>query len=225
MRKGLAVTKAVVVSGAGRYSDPWHPFAETSEALARILAEEGLHAHVAENVDETLANTRAFDLVLVNIGAPQWGDPAADAAVRLGVLEHLHAGKPLMSHHVSVTSLPTFPEWEAITGATWVRGTTMHPEYGWAHISVHAERHPIVGGLSDFDIQDERYAHLRVSPTVFPVLTHHYEGTDQALLWPRTYRGARIVYDALGHDRRSYESTEHRTILRRAVCWLLDESS
>ena len=36
--------KAVVISGAGRYADPWHDFAGTSAQLAAELAELGLEA-------------------------------------------------------------------------------------------------------------------------------------------------------------------------------------
>jgi hypothetical protein len=30
-------SKALLLSGVGRYADPWHPFAETSAALAGLL--------------------------------------------------------------------------------------------------------------------------------------------------------------------------------------------
>ena len=146
-----------MVSGAGRYSDPWHPFAETSRALASVLEEAGIAVRISEDVDRSLADLDGVDLLVVNIGAPDRDDEAADAAVRAGLLEYLERGGPVLVQHVSVTSLPRLAEWEAIVGGIWVRGTTMHPDLDLAHIRVHAGRHPIVAGLEDFDIEDERY--------------------------------------------------------------------
>lgn len=33
--------RALILSGAGRYADPWHPYAETSARLASLVAEAG----------------------------------------------------------------------------------------------------------------------------------------------------------------------------------------
>ena len=56
---------------------------------------------------------------------------------------------------------------------------------------VHLEPHPITEGVAEFEVLDERYTDLRV------------------------------VYDALGHDPRSYDSVGRCELLRREVVWLL----
>jgi type 1 glutamine amidotransferase len=99
----------------------------------------------------------------------------------------------------------------------------MHPEYGTAKIRVHSDRHPIVAGIGDFEVQDERYTYLRMAEDVVPLLGHLHEGVEYPLLWTRDHHGARVVYDALGHDVQSYRSPEHRTILRRTARWLLGD--
>ena len=98
-------------------------------------------------------------------------------------------------------------------------------------------RHPIVAGLGDFELCDERYSYLRVAPDVIPLATHQHDGIEHPLLWARTWpapgpdaaalrgaaartSGARIVYDALGHDGRSYDPPEHTEIIGRAIRWL-----
>jgi uncharacterized protein len=40
-------------------------------------------------------------------------------------------------------------------------------------------------------------------------------------VWARESRLARVVYDGLGHDTRSYQSPGHVELLQRAVGWLL----
>jgi type 1 glutamine amidotransferase len=221
-------SRALILSGAGRYADPWHPFADTSARLAGILSEQGFDVEVSEDVDArlaTLGGPAAPDLLVLNVGDPSLTDPehpepVAERRGRDGLLAYLANGRPLLAMHVTSTSLRGVPEWEGILGAVWVRGTTMHPDYSWARIHVHPDRHPIVSGLADFDVQDERYTHLRTAPDLVPLATHEHEGGEYPLLWARTYGDARVVYDALGHDTASYDSPTHRAIIGRAVRWL-----
>jgi hypothetical protein len=48
----------------------------------------------------------------------------------------------------------------------------------------------------------------------------HEQGGAHPLIWARTIGDSRVVYDALGHDVRSYESPEHVELLGRVVSWL-----
>jgi type 1 glutamine amidotransferase len=230
---------AVILSGSGRFADPWHPFAETSASVAQILETDGFTTEIA-GVDERMSDLSGADLVVVNIGAPSTPDLEQDTAVHRGLLEYVDTGGPLLVLHVSSTSLPSVPEWESIIGGLWVRGTTMHPDYGLAHLEVYPDRHPIVATTTDFDLYDERYSYLRVASEVVPLAAHRHDGIDHPILWARTYESpagtggvekpthvsrvpARVVYDALGHDARSYDSAEHREIIRRSARWLLGD--
>ena len=42
---------ALILSGAGRYSDPWHPYADTSARLASVVENVGLHCVIDSDVD------------------------------------------------------------------------------------------------------------------------------------------------------------------------------
>jgi type 1 glutamine amidotransferase len=81
--------------------------------------------------------------------------------------------------------------------------------------------HPITAGLADFSLVDERYTGLAVDPDVVGLVSHRHAGETHPLLWAREYGRSRIVYDALGHDTRSYESPVHRELIRRAAVWAL----
>ena len=59
-----AAPRALLLSGVGRYADPWHPFAATSAALAGLLGEAGFSVELAEDVDAALAGMAAPDLRL-----------------------------------------------------------------------------------------------------------------------------------------------------------------
>jgi type 1 glutamine amidotransferase len=227
MMDPMTSPRAVIVSGAGRYADPWHPFPATSARIAAVLESAGFEVEIDERVDERLAALATsaadgVDLLVVNVGFPDPADAALDAATRAGLLAWARAGRPLLVSHVSSTSFPAFPEWEALLGGLWVRGTTFHPEYGPARVEIVDGAHPIASGLADFELQDERYTDLRVGAGVHVLAQHTLDGVAHPLLWTHAYGAARIVYDALGHDTASYDSAEHRELLGRAARWLVE---
>ncbi|QNE35431.1 ThuA domain-containing protein [Leifsonia shinshuensis] len=220
---------ALILSGSGRYADPWHPFAATTERLAGILAEEGFIVNVDGNVDERLAHLpeNPPDLLVVNIGDPALNypddpQPAAEARARAGLLWYVREGLPILAMHTSVTSLRGIPDWPRIIGGIWRRGTSYHPDYGTAAIRIGPAHTEVNDKIQDFSVDDERYTDLDVEPDNTILATHEEGGRDHPIIWQRTYgpKGARVVLDALGHDTASYDSTEHVALLSHAVRWL-----
>ena len=61
---------------------------------------------------------------------------------------------------------------------------------------------------------------LRLDDVIEPIAEHEEGGMRHPLVWARELGHSRLVYDALGHDTRSYESAEHRELLTRALHWL-----
>lgn len=233
--------KALLLSGVGRYSDPWHPFTETSAALAGLLREAGFGVEMADDVDAALAGlvtpgvreaagdqrapgvagTDLPDLLVVNVGLPRDERPSPGTAeAAAGLVSWLAAGRPLLVSHVSSTSFLDSPEWAAAMGGRWIRGTSMHPEYGPSAIHIVPESGPLVGGIGDFELMDERYSYLQTSPGVTVHSTHTHDGREHPVMWSLNRKPGRTFYDALGHDAASYQSPEHREILLRAITWL-----
>lgn len=61
-----------------------------------------------------------------------------------------------------------------------------------------------------------------MSDAVDVLATHRHDDRDHAVVWAG--RGpARVVYDGLGHDARSYDCVEHRKLVLHAAAWLLGE--
>ncbi|MFE6894011.1 ThuA domain-containing protein [Streptomyces sp. NPDC057694] len=216
----------VLLGGVGRYTDPWHPFADTNRGLADVAREVGVVLEPVADIDAALASFAAGalpDLVVVNIGLPRDGDPVpANARAAAGLARLLESATPVLAVHSSATCFPDDEVWESGLGGTWVRGTSMHPPYGRARVLVTDAGHPISAGVDDFEVDDERDTHLRRSPDVRVLLAHEHEGGRHPLMWVHTRPGGGItVFDALGHDGRSYASATHRALLRRALGTLL----
>ncbi len=69
--------RSLVLSGGGRYADPWHPFAKTSARLADVLWSLGHRVEVADFVADRVADLSGFDLIDSGTSACGW--PRADA--------------------------------------------------------------------------------------------------------------------------------------------------
>ncbi len=216
------MARALILSGGGRYGDPWHPFARTSMRLADILRADGWDAEIREDVEQALdelalEGPATVSLIVANAAAGAESDRRAGA--RAAVLAYLERGGGVLAVHVGASGLVAIPEWEAITGMAWVDDRSMHPPVGPSHVLAFPDRHPIATPLRDFDLHDERYSFLRVAPDVVPFVAHDYRGERHPLVWARTYHRARIVVDTLGHDERSFDSPEHRLIIERGARW------
>lgn len=216
--------RVLLLTGGGRYADPWHRFADTSARLADVLRAQDFDVHTTADVEAGLAGLdNRVDLLVTNVGDPSPAppEPGAVFAAREGLLRHLAGGGPVLSMHAS--SFPDIPEWENLVGGRWIDGTSMHPALGLAHIRVYPDRHPIVEAAEDFDLYDERYSYLRTAPGIVALACHRHDDREHPLLWARQQGPNRVVYDALGHDTRSYQSADHLTIIGRAARWLVDD--
>ena len=168
------MAEVLLLSGDGRFADPWHPFAETSERLAGLIDDLGHRVQTSSDVEERLADLDGIDLLVVNAGNPTKlglaGTTALTPAARTGLLEYLARGGPLLVMHISVNSLPGIPEWADIVGGRWVEGESMHPPKGETRVTVHPGCHPIVATLQDFSLTDERYSYLSVADDVVIIM-------------------------------------------------------
>lgn len=206
--------RAVIASGTGRYSDPWHPLADTSERLRRIVADEGFDVEVIPDVDAALAGLDGVDLLVVNAtdpwrngetgtGAPEDSTAGLGAAVQRGI--------GIVAMHNAIASLRDYPVWRTLLGGDWIPGVSGHPPLGDLVVR------PVDG--APFTLSDEGYIGLEFDGDAEVLAHHELEGVSHPLLWRRQVGPTRVVYDALGHDGRSFDSAEHVELLREALSW------
>ncbi|MFI6294072.1 ThuA domain-containing protein [Nonomuraea sp. NPDC050790] len=205
----------------------FHDFDATSAALAEVLAEVGVESEITEDVAGALSEPTEVPLITVNtlrwrMELDRFADQRArwrfvlPAQARTTLLDHLDRGGGLLCMHTASICFDDWQGWPRVLGGCWSWPKSHHPPLGWTSVRVHGG-HPIVAGLRDFDLVDEVYSDLDVLPDVRPLAS----ANGQPLVWARPVRRGRVVYDALGHDTRSYDNEVHRTLLRRAALWLL----
>ena len=225
---------ALILSGSGRYADPWHPYAETSRELASLLEAAGFQTVIDGDVDARMARLDSAppDLLVLNVGDPALNFPDEPAPEdeergRRGLLAYLDTGRPLLGVHAAITSFRGVPELQTILGGRWVRGRSHHPDYGPMTVSIDGDAASISDGLEDFPVEDELYSDLALEPDNLVLAAHPSSSGDVPLVWARTTgpQHARVVYDTLGHDTAAYRSAGHRDLLTRCIGWLAEERS
>ncbi|PVE94656.1 ThuA domain-containing protein [Microbacterium sp. TPD7012] len=228
---------ALILTGTGRYSDPWHAYSETSPLLAELARAAGFSPRIETGADGAL---RRLDdgvrLLVINAGDPEGPDSVDPTGTRTPATEPeepvaslaegdaalasaLDRGIGILAMHSAAASLRDYPSYERALGGRWVRGRSWHPDFGEAHVRLDPE-HPLAAGLRDFAVDDERYTDLRLDAEIDRLASHEHDGLPYPLVWTRDLGRSRVVYDALGHDPRSYASAGHRELLARALRWL-----
>ena len=221
------MTRVLVFSGVGRYADPWHPFSETSAAVAHLLRRDGQDTVVRDSEPGSLLDVADFDLLVVNSGG-RGAEPDAEKTSQWAAdhraLEAFHgSGAPVLGLHTAVGTFPDWPAWSAIIGGRWgedafhpdIDAATFRPAEGTAE-------HPIWAGLERVTVVDERYCGLEVFAGTAPLVHHGTDGDLHTMGWAV---GDSVLYDGLGHDGRSYEAESRRRLLLNEVRWLLSSAS
>ncbi len=215
-------TAVVLTSAGGAYADPWHDLTGTAAVIATVLGEAGLEAQVREDVVDALEEHAGRSLLVVACsGAPEPDERERAEAGRVGaaVDRHVAAGAPVLAVHSGGMAFGDVPAWRRLLGARWVHGTSSHPDLGPCTVQVTGDGHPVTAGLGDIDVVDERYSDLEVAPDRQALVTHRHDGRTHPLVLVATVGRSRVVFDALGHDTRSYDSAGRRELLRREARW------
>ena len=209
---------ALIVSGTGRYADPWHPFPKTTPLLAEILRAADFDVSVDEDGDHALADLSGVDLLVVNAGDPWRGDgESVTPPSGEGLDTAVARGLGILALHCAVASLRDYALWASLIGAVWLPTVSYHPPQG--DTSVTGLKMPDGTPVPDFDLFDERYCRLQQIGPRHVVAEHPGQHSPEPAAWVRHYGRSRVAVDVLGHDERSYASPGHRDLLQRLARW------
>lgn len=209
--------RALLLTGSGAHTDRWHDLGATSVAVGRVLAER---CEVTERSTDDLTGLADADLLVLNVAGDRESEPTDSRPVVDALLRAHAAGTGLLALHSSSIAFRDDPRWAELLGGRWVSGVSDHPPIGDTVVRVRADA-PF-GEPGDLALFDERYTALERRGGTLVVAEHDEAGASHPLVWARDPAdGGRVVYSALGHDTRSYESPGHRQLLADAATWVL----
>lgn len=210
----------------------FHDFAASSGALDEILAPLGITSRIESDIERGLASLADEPVELLTINALRWemlGEKydayrdewamSLSPAGRQAIVNHLGQGGALLGLHTASICFSDWPLWGNILGGSWQWGTSWHPAPETIKLTPTA--HPLMQGISVFEVFDELYTELSVLPEVDTLITGSSTSltSNNPLLWIHEYGGGRVVYDAMGHDAQAIKQADHAKVLRQSVAW------
>jgi len=205
-----------------------HDYASTSKMLVKILDEASIESETVEDFKIlTEERLQRFDVLTLNCVRwsckqnPEWSDWAFEISPEqiAGILKFLRSGKGLVAIHAASINFDTWPEYGEILGGHWTWGHSAHGPYQLYKIHVVDASHPIMRSVTDFEISDELYHTLTITGDIHVLATSVWEEKVHAIAWTNAYGTARIYYNALGHDLKSFECRPFQKLLRQGVLW------
>ncbi len=226
--------KVLVISG-GR-----HPYEESTPILESFLRGAGHDVTVTEDASP-LADGSAmsgYDALVFNTrreNVPDFGDWTLSESQMQGLKDYVSGGGGFVCIHIATCVAAAWPEYHDITGGGWISGTSYHPPYGEFTVNVSQAGHPGASGIADFSTNDELYMNLAIKDgnDVFITGTAddgtwpwgpdrnptHMPGGTYPLGWTRKYGDGNVFVLLLGHDGRSFETTEFQKLVLNGVDW------
>ena len=195
-----------------------HPYANTTPILQQFLQAAGMDVTVTEDAEAiSPANLDAYDVLALNTLRRDETD--FTPAQRQAMLDFTHGGKAFVPIHVSAAAGQDWDEWLELGGSIWKRGVSRHPYVGPFTVDIVDTDHPITAPLADFEVNDELYIDMPVSPHLHLLATAAYDGRD----WPMAYTlepgAGRVFYTALGHDAPTFNNPAFQTLVTRGIAW------
>jgi len=139
----------------------------------------------------------------------------------------LAKGKPAIFLHHAVGSYPEWTEYSEIVGGhanfggRVIRGVpnTKFLHDVWMHVEIADRSHPITKGLRDFDIYDEAYKNVGISPDVHALLRTSHPASDRSIGWTHRYKKSQVVYLQLGHGPQAFSHPIFEALVHRSLLW------
>ena len=219
-----------------------HPVEASAPSLTDVLLQQGITTDVEEDIEAGCRRLAQGGYALLTVGALRWRmlDAKYDAhrerwglalsqEARDAICQHLRGGGALLALHTATICFDDWPQWGEMVGARWVWGQSGHAPFGGVDVNFDAAKAgDIAQGLPAFQCEDEVYENMWMAPDVRP-LAHARNQTTAGgqpgpwtpVLWTREWEGARVVYDALGHNAKSLDHPVHRQLIARAAAWAL----
>lgn len=206
-----ADTLRVRVVVGGHAHDPEFYQAFMGDARFRVMVEPHPNAYkgnLLKNAD-----------VLVQYDMVRQTDEATRAALRT----FAEAGKGIVILHHAICGFPDWPWWwQEVAGGLYLN----QPYEGKGPSTFHhderirvkvVKEHPATQGVRDFEIFDETYNKMWMSPRNEVLLRTDHPKSDGPVMWVSPYKASRVVVLQLGHGREANTNSNWQRLVRNAI--------
>jgi len=189
---------------------PFHNWDGLAAYAQKMLDDTKLFdTNVTENRDELVApNIDKYDLVIIyttgfDITPEQ----------EKGLVAFVENGKGLVGIHSATDSFKNSDAyWKLVCGRFTGHG---HKDF---HVNITGKSHPVVKGMSGFDINDETYVH-KFSPESKPIFLTRRDDDGEPSAWVQYYGKGRVFVTGLGHDKEAWDAPGFQQLVIRGMLW------
>ena len=184
------------------------------------------YQHVAQpNANELIASEKIdqYDVIVFYDMYDSITEPQRQAYIQL-----LEQGKGMVFMHHALVSYQNWDEFKQIIGGKYYRDSTMVDGHLYKSTYEHDvmintyvedEEHPIMHGISDFQIFDEVYGNCEILVSVHPLLSTDHSESMKYIAWVNPYKNSEVVYVQSGHGPEGFQNENFRRILEQAIIW------
>lgn len=140
-------------------------------------------------------------------------------------------GQSFLFLHHSLVSYQNWSAFEKIVGGKYVQENKRVPEEDWSDyehdVWIYAEVEritPVTSGLKQLRFFDEAYDNVRISEEVKPLLSTKHPKSMEYIAWENRFNQSTIIYLQSGHDRRTYEDSGFRKLLKQSIYYLANSN-
>jgi len=139
--------------------------------------------------------------------------------------EFVESGKGIVVLHHGILNFQKWPWWyEEVVGGLYrlerqgsIPNSTV--KFGERHWITPAGEHPITAGIAPFEVSDETYKGLFISPNVKPLLYTDNPTSDRTVAWIGPCATSRVVFIQLGHDHSPFRHPSYRALVHNSILW------
>lgn len=140
---------------------------------------------------------------------------------RKNLRDFVEGGKGIVVLHHALLNYQKWPWWyEEVVGGSYRLQNPSSSYKGDQQINVAQEgKHPITAALKPFQVLDETYKNMWLSPRVQPLLTTDNPNSDRLLAWIGPCATSRVVAIQLGHGPTIFSSPKYKALVHNAILW------
>lgn len=144
---------------------------------------------------------------------------------RANFLSLLDDGLGLVVVHHAIAAFQDWPDFERIIGAKYLlkdengrKASTYKHDVKFL-VRIADPFHPITRQLASFTVNDETYKGCRFAGDNHLLCTTTHGASDQALVWVRKHRKARVCFIQPGHGPTIFDQAPYRKLVECAIEW------
>lgn len=204
------MTKQIKVMVMGGHTTGFHDFAIMAPIYEKFLTEAGFDVTITENRDDFRKEAiEPYDVIIDYTTGEDLTDEQAT-----GLLGGICGDKGFIGVHSAADSFKQTPGYIEMVGGKFLT----HPAPKPFIFNVKNHSHPVMAGVTDFEMIEELYL-METNGHFELLMSTWYKGFERPITWVKPYGHGRVLYTALGHDKEQTGNPNFQKMIVNGVHW------